>query len=72
MLTNHTTKDIYEKKVENESRERGNVTTNNIETEQYLGFYWNYEKRKEEEEKGDMDQRLAQTKRVKGCIQQHY
>ena len=72
MLTNHTTKDIYEKKVENESRERGNITTNNIETEQYLGFYWNYEKRKEEEEKDDMDQRLAQTKRVKGCIQQHY
>lgn len=72
MLTNHTTKDIYEKKVENESRERGNITTNNIETEQYLGFYWNYEKRKEEEEKGDMDQILAQTKRVKGCIQQHY
>lgn len=39
MLTNHTTKDIYEKKLENESRERGNITTNNIETEQYLGFY---------------------------------
>ena len=29
-------------------------------------------KKNEEEEKGDMGQRLAQTKGAKGCIQQYY
>ena len=47
-----------------------NITRNEIN--QYLCFNLNYEKEKEEEEKGDMGQILAQMKRAKGCIQQHY
>ena len=31
MFTNHSTKYIYEKKVENGSRERGNITGDNME-----------------------------------------
>lgn len=30
MFTNHNTKDIYEKKIENGSQERKNITRNNI------------------------------------------
>ena len=70
MFTNHNAEDIYEKKVENGSQERENITRNKIN--QYRCFNLNYEKEKEEEEKGDMDQILAQMKRAKGCIQQHY
>ena len=50
--------------------ERENLTRNN--TEQYLGFVRNYEKEEQEEEKGDVDKRLAKTKRAKQSIQQHY
>ena len=49
--------------------ERENITRNN--TEQYPRFIWNYEK-EEEEEKNDMDKRLAKTKRGKGSIQRYY
>ena len=47
-------------------RERESITRNNIE--QYLGFTLGFtlglpEKEQEEEEKGNMDERLAKTKR---------
>ena len=45
--------------------ERENITRNN--TEQYPRFIWNYEKEEEEEEKNDMDKRLAKTREEKGA-----
>ena len=49
--------------------DRKNITRDNIE--QYLDFIWNYEQEEEEELKGDMDKRLAKTKRAKGTMQRY-
>ena len=47
--------------------ERENISRNNIEW--YLNFIRNYGKEEEEEEKDNIDKRLAKSKRGKGNIQ---